>query len=476
MSADESPDRHARAADEHPRPARSRWERWGPVALFLPLALALSGLWEQTLAPFVRRDDWPYLLPAHTPGAADVLLKVREEGRWLNYAWWWAVGQHSTPMAAALTFGAAYLLLVVGLWRVVRPRGWVASTLLGLALAVSPLFVKLLYWPGTLSVGVVVAAAGIWLLPSALRSRGTTVGWVVLFTALSVPSYPPLGALLLLAAVFAMRERPWRAVLVLLGGFLVGFALGVAAIYVINWLAFREVGPEIAAWRHPNPLRSLHDLRVNGGRYARQLVTLVSDLGVSAAVGVLAWVVALVDRRVRPAALRLAAGFAVVAGIECTQTIVTGVTTAERGSLWAWLALVLPAALLSAGSSWSRRAGAACLAVLCVLGLHAWRGDVGTHQETRRSYDAIVTEALRRSGGEGGRPVAFYQDPSQRATSRGRITVGTLQMMLYDSGHVVSRWCRPAECARAVARAEDGPVLDLGGAVVIVVPKPPRLL
>ncbi len=457
-------------------PERSPWVRWSPVPVFLGLALAVSGLWTQTLHPFVRRDDWPYLLPAHTPGAADVLVKVREEGRWLNYLWWWAVGQHSGPTAAALTFGAAYLILVVGMWRVLRPRGWVGSTLLGLALAVSPIFVKLLYWPGTLSVGIVVAAAGIWLLPAALRRPGTTAAWVVLVTALSVLSYPPLGALLLLVAVCAVRERPWRAVLTVLGWYLVGFVVGVVTIYVTSWLAFRDLGPEIAAWRQPNPLRSLHDLRVNVGRYARQLLALVTDLGRPAAVGAVGWVVALVDRRVRPAALRLAAGLVVVVGIEAAQTVVTGVTTAERGSLWAWLALVLPAALLLSGSLWSRRAGVALLAALCVLGLHDWRADVGTHQATRRSYDAIVAQALQRSGGEGGRPVAFYQDPAQRSTSRGRITVGTLQVMLYDAGRVVSRWCLPAECAAAATRSGDGPVLDVGGTVVIVVPRPPRVL
>ena len=81
---------------------------------------------------------------------------------------------------------------------------------------------------------------------------------------------------------------------------------------------------------------------------------------------------------------------AVVAGLECAQTLVTGVRTNVRGSLWAWLAVVLPGALLLAGSTWSRRAGQASLLVLAVIGLLAWRSDLGVHQETDRADDDLA--------------------------------------------------------------------------------------
>ena len=93
-------------------------------------------------------------------------------------------------------------------------------------------------------------------------------------------------------------------------------------------------------------------------------------------------VLALLDPRVRPVLLKVFLAVAVVAGLECAQTLVTGVRTNVRGSLWAWLAVVLPGALLLAGSTWSRRAGQASLLVLAVIGLFAWRSDIGAHQAT----------------------------------------------------------------------------------------------
>ena len=55
-----------------------------------------TGVLAQLVSPFVRRDDWPFLLPRHAPGANDPIDKARQEGRWLSYGWWWLVGQHGT--------------------------------------------------------------------------------------------------------------------------------------------------------------------------------------------------------------------------------------------------------------------------------------------------------------------------------------------------------------------------------------------
>jgi len=178
----------------------------------------------------------------------------------------------------------------------------------------------------------------------------------------------------------------------------------------------------------------------------------------------------------RPVLLKVFLAVAVVAGLECAQTLVTGVRTNVRGSLWAWLAVVLPGALLLAGSTWSRRAGQASLLVLAVIGLFAWRSDIGAHQATKRGYDDIVASAVQSSASDPAREVVFFQDPAERRTARGQITAGTLRMMFFEEAGIVVRWCRASECTQLASRADQGPVHDLGSVTGVVVPSPPAVL
>src|SRR3954447_17941363 len=103
--------------------ARPRWRppTWAVVVLVLTAAVVLTEVYAQALAPWIRRDDWPYLLPARTPTATDVVAKNLNEGRWLNSAWWFVVGQHGTALSASLTYVTAYVVFVSGLWRLLRP-------------------------------------------------------------------------------------------------------------------------------------------------------------------------------------------------------------------------------------------------------------------------------------------------------------------------------------------------------------------
>jgi len=341
---------------------------------------------------------------------------------------------------------------------------------------VSPLWIRLIYWPGTLSASAVVAAAGVWTLPWAATRRRGLAAWVVVVAVLSVLTYPPVGGLLLIAAAVHLRNRPWKDLLLLVGGFLVGFATGVVVVSVANLVAFGSFGPEIAAWRNPNQLGSLGDLLVNARRYKRQLLGIRTTLGPAGVVGLVSAVLALLDPRVRPVLLKVFLAVAVVAGLECAQTLVTGVRTNVRGSLWAWLAVVLPGALLLAGSTWSRRAGQASLLVLAVIGLFAWRSDIGAHQATKRGYDDIVASAVQSSASDPAREVVFFQDPAERRTARGQITAGTLRMMFFEEAGVVVRWCRASECTQLASRADQGPVHDLGSVTGVVVPSPPAVL
>ncbi|WP_392544414.1 hypothetical protein [Oryzobacter telluris] len=440
----------------------------------ITVALVVSGMVAQLAAPYIRRDDWPFLLPRGTSGTADPLDKVREEGRWLGYAWWLLVGQHGTPLTAVFVLVGSYALFAVGFWRLFDSTGWVAGTLLGAALLVSPLWVRLAYWPGTLSASAVVAAAAVSTLPRAARYRWGLAVWLPVVVVLSVLTYPPVAGLLLIAAAVHLRHRAWKGTALLCLGFVGSFALAVLVSFSIDALVFGHFGVAIAAWRHPHAVTSLHDLMVNGHRYVGQVTALGRTLRWPATVGAVCAVVGLADARVRPMLLRVGVAVVLVAGLECAQTLDTGVRTAARGSLWAWPAVVVPAALLLAGRRWSRRVAAVALLCLALLGLHAWHSDLGAHQATRRAYDALVTDATRT-----GQEVVFYQAPAERRSARGRITEGTLRMMFYERAGVVVHWCSPAQCRELAALAGPrggGSVHALDGVVGVVVPSPPARL
>ena len=447
------------------------------MVAWLVAALLITTAVTQAVTPFIRHDDWTYLLPAHTEGVPDVLGRNLREGRWLNYAWWFAIGQHSTTLVASLGYTTAYAGFVAGAWRVLRlalPRlHWAVDAVLVVALFAAPLWVRLEYWPATLTPAVVIAAAGVWTLPAAARRRGWLVSWMLVATLLSVLSYPPVGAVLFLCAVVHLTHRRWRDLLLLAGAFLGGFALGVAVIDTLNWLVFGHFGLEISAWRRPNPVHGLHDLRVNAGRAARHLVSLVTVLWVPAVAGGVCVVAGLLDREVRPRLLRLLAALAVVAGLGVLQTLVIGVVADLRGELWAWFAVLLPAVLLLAGSRVSQAIGVGVLVVLAVVGVLTWRSDIAAHQETRRQYAAIVAEATRPRADGSPPEVVVYQAPAARRTLRGSTMSGIMRMMIRDELGVVPRWCRGDECTR-LALEPSRAVVDLGDGVVGVV-VPPKL-
>ncbi|HET8989019.1 MAG TPA: hypothetical protein VFN43_10945, partial [Humibacillus sp.] len=403
-------------------------------------------------------DDFTYTVPEGTTGVPNVWRRNLLEGRWLTYAWWLAIGQHGTPLTASLLYVTAYVVLVAGLWRVLHlglPHlHWGVDTLLVLSVFVSPIWVQLFYWPATLTPSTVVAALGVWLLPAAARRRRWLVVWMATASMFSVLTYAPVGAVLFLSAVVLLAERPWRELLWLTGAFLGGFALGVVIIYTLNLLAFGRFGLEIAAWRRPNPVHDLHDLRVNAGRFSRHLAALVRQLWLPALVSLAAVLAGLLDRAVRPRLLRLLFGLAVVVGIGLAQILVTGVVTATRGELWAWLAVLLPAVLLLGGSRTSRLSGLAGLIVLTVVGVLAWRGDLGAHQQTRAQYAAIVADATRPRLDGSAPKVVVYQDPALRGTVRGGTMAGIIRMMLRVELGAVPEWCADTQCAPLAEAAQ----------------------
>ena len=469
----------------------------------IAVAFLLTGAVTQALTPFIRQDDWPFLLPANTPGVLPTRYYDISEGRWLNTAWWALVGQHGTPTTAALSYAVGYALLVAGMWRVlhrsgIRPRPAV-DALLGIALYASCVWVQLLYWPGTLTPSVLMAAAALWLLPWAARSRLRLTLWLLVGEAAAVLTYPPVGVVLLVFAIVILREAPWRALLSVAVKWVAGFALGVGVAYSLNWLLNGHFGLELAAWRRANPLTSLEALRVNSGRWLAAAGTLWAAQWWAVLVGIVAIVLGWRDHAVRLRLQRLLLAFAVAYGLDAAQTLGTGVVTEARGQLWTWLVAVLPAALLLGGRGRLRagprsgsgsgpglpveRVATVLLAILAVGGVLAWRADVGEHQAVRMQYAAIAAAATAHEPGTAAPTVVVYQDPAVRETRSGRIMASTMFMALREEqGGVLPRWCRGVECLQVAMREAPGSVVHLGRVgglpevVGVVVPHPPSWL
>lgn len=475
-----------------PLPAHRRYL----VPAVIAVALLVTEHVGQALTPFIRQDDWPFLVPANTPGVTSVAEHDLYEGRWLNHLWWAVIGQHGTPTSAALTYAVGYALAVAAMWRVmhhagIRPRPLV-DAVLGLALYASAVWVQLLYWPGVLTPSVLVAAAALWTLPWAVRSRLRLALWLVVGEVCAVLTYPPVGVLFVLFAVVLLRRASWRRVLAVLAGWMASFALGVGVAYTLNWIGNDYFGIKIAPWRNPNPLTSLDALVTNTGRWAQAAGGLWGAQWWVALVALLAIGLGLRDVDVRPSMLRVLAALAVVGGLDAAQVLVTGVVTDSRGELWTWYVAVLPTALLlgerrpAPGSSAPpreprlHRVGVAALVVLAVGGVLTWRSDVGEHQATRAQYAAIAARATQ-VGPDGQRPfVVVYMDPALRHSREGGIMAGTMRMAIRaDQGGLLPEWCRPTECRQLIARAASGPVIDLGRVftrprvVGVIVPDPP---
>jgi hypothetical protein len=477
--------------------------------LLVPLVLVgcvlLTRAVTQAVTPFIRQDDWAFLLPEGSPGAVPPAYYNLSEGRWLNSAWWWLVGQHGTPTTAALTYAVGYVLLVAGMWRVlhlsgIRPRP-VVDALLGVALFASSVWVQLLYWPGALTPSVLLAAVAMWLLPWASLSRLRLALWLIGGAACAVLTYPPVGLVLLVFAVVILRAAPWRRVRFVVGGWVVGFGLGVAVAWSLNWVLNGHFGLQLASWREPNSLTSLDAFAVNAGRWLSATSSLWAGQWWVAVIALVGTVLGLRERRVRPRLERLLVAFAVAVGLDAAQTLASGLVTEARGQLWTWLAALLPVALLldrepsspaatpspasadrAASIARSRltvRVATALLVVLAVGGVLSWRADIGMHQAVRLQYAALAAAASAHEPGTAAPTVVVYQDPAIRATRSGRLMASTLFMAVRTERGSVPRWCRGEECRELAARASSGPVIHLGrvGAVPdvvgVVVPVPP---
>ncbi len=474
-------------------------ERRALIPAVLAVALLLTEGVVQAVTPFIRNDDWPFLVPAHTPGVLSPGYYDLSEGRWLNPVWWDLVGQHGNATTASLTYAAGYAALVAGMWRVIHRSGIrpapVVDVLLGIALFASAVWVQLLYWPGALTPSVLVAAAALWLLPWAARSRLRLGLWLVVGEVAAVLTYPPVGVLLLVFAVVLLREARWRKVLAVIATWVAAFALGVGVAYTLNWIVNGHFGLQLASWRQPNPLNSIQALDVNVSRWLTAAGSLWAAQWWVALVGLVGIVLGLLDADVRPRLWRLLVAFAVVCGLDLAQTIATGVVTDARGQLWTWLVAVLPVVLLL-GERWRRRSGvlvgraqpihavaAMMLGALAVGGVLTWRADIGEHQVVRSQYAAIADAATAHAPGTVPPTVVVYQDPAERHTRSGKIMASTMFWAVrQDLDGRQAHWCTVLECREQAAEVGSDSLFHLSrlgrlsDVVGIVVPTPPSWL
>ncbi|MHA3835044.1 hypothetical protein ACXR8F_04890 [Terrabacter sp. AAH1] len=478
----------------------SRVGRHLVVPLVIAVAMLVSDGIAQVVTPFIRSDDWPFLLPAQSPGVGSVLSHGFTEGRWLNTAWWAAVGQHGTPTSASVTYALGYGLFVAGTWRVLHAAGLrprlVVDILIGVALFVSAVWVELLYWPGTLTPSVLVAAAAVWTLPwvAARQHLGWLLGWLVVVEAASVLTYPPVGALMVLLAVTALKGDSWRKVMVVVGAWVTAFALGVVIACTLNYLWFGDFGLQLASWRRPHYGTSLQAMSTNFGRWASGAAQLWSGQWWAGFVAVFGALLGWHDVRIRPRLQRLLVGVAVVLALDLAQTLVTGIVTPSRGQLWSWVGALLAVVLLLLGRQrlplpWSASGlpvepvvGLA-LATLAFGGTLAWRSDVVEHQATRTEYASIAARATGHDPAAVSPTVVIFQPATNRKLAAGSITAITLRMAIREAQDgVLPRYCRGVECRLIAERLGEGSVIRLGAVgaeanvVGVVVPPPPGWL
>ena len=391
---------------------------WLVVLGALVLALVVTGRLLQVVHPFIRHDDWAFTLGRREPGSSGQFARNLYEGRWLNTVYWYVVGQRTSIVVASMVFVVSYSAFVWGFVRALAPPSRLSTFVLTFAVFVSAIWVRLIYWPGTLSASMIVAAVAVWTLPWARRRRRTLAAWLLLFVVLAVLSYPPVAALVFLTFVVTELGQSTRRLLVGAAGFVVAYGVGILVVYAFNWLAFGTFGLTISTWRRPNPLESLDDLTENLARYGTQFTSLLGVLGWAAVAAVISLVRALVDSSTRRAAVIVLGAVIVVVALEGGLTVYSGVVTGARASLWAWPAVCLPAALLLKEIRPSRIAGVVALAVIALVGTLTRRTDLGAHQQTRDQYDVIVNDTAAVVGQHPEDEVVMWLEPRWTAMAQ----------------------------------------------------------
>ncbi|WP_170324703.1 hypothetical protein [Ruegeria arenilitoris] len=321
--------------------------------------------------PFVRHDDFPALLG--TRRAA--LLKTLDEGRWLNYWWQFRPVFLPSPVHFVLylvgwsLFSAATALSLLDR----DVDGWYKG-FLAIFVALSVPAYLMSFWFNTLLPGVWVVA--LFAVAVLYLPHRTALALMVVAVPLSFMAYTTYP-FLLVTLVLLSRKAPktYKSMAITLGVFVVSLALGVLAVYSLNYIYHGVFGIPVAQWREPTEVNSFADLLANIEKQKVYLHKTLEQMGGGDAThGVViplmflaAWLALFIWNRIIAIGILAAVlvGLAPLVG----KALMSGVQVPLRTLGWVWVlfgfCIVSVAVHLSKSSD--RWLSLARIAILCVL-------------------------------------------------------------------------------------------------------------
>ncbi|AHC99639.1 hypothetical protein [Leisingera methylohalidivorans] len=325
----------------------SQWRSLPQLAVTVAAIFAillLSALF-QLPDPMIRHDDYPALL-------ADPALfysKTLTEGRWVNYLW----HLRGVVTPAWLNFLVYQLLWSIYLGCLVHnafdreAEVW-QRVMVALIAGLSLPWVLISMWFNTLIPGLAVLALYGWL---ATRLSERACRWLMLvFVPAALMSYTTYPFLILaMSLTRADAARSAKDLAGLLALFIASFALGMLAIYSLNYAEHGVFGVPMADWRNPSPATDLASVLTNSKLAAGFLENLVLKGGYSitwlallqaALLGCAVWAVL---RRDKWRALYMLSGAGLGLTLLCLQVIRSGIDMPVRsgGFLWAFGAVFI---------------------------------------------------------------------------------------------------------------------------------------
>ncbi len=369
-------------------------QKYLPAAVGIIVAILASRLFVQLSHPFISFDDWDNLLPIDEYRERFLFGRLAYEGRWLNWAVWRLGGWILTPITATLVYFGAYAAFVLRFAQRLVPGWW--GLVVAAALFVSPMVCEAGYWPAVLGPSMVVLAVAAWTLPLLNHKTGWLLGWLGVFTLLTMLSYQPATLLLFVMVVFEERHRSLRQLAALAVAFVLAWGSSIAVTFTLNWLAFGVFGLKPQLWRQPNRLEDLNTLATNLGRIGNHFTQILVILTVPVLLGLVAMAGCLAVRSLRQNTVGLVLATVVVAGLESVTTLILGYVIPFRSSMWVWVVIVMAISyLFGAGRRIIRVVAAAAAVAVAVSGSLYWGKSVATKQALLAEYDAVQSQLGR---------------------------------------------------------------------------------
>lgn len=386
------------------------------VALFLHVFLPVyAGLLIASAAnlidPMVRHDDFPALLA----DGARFYDKTLNEGRWVNYWWhlrgiaWPAWANYLLYQALWACFAAAAALNCRGrdgqLWYTIV-LGWI------IVLAPAALLISL--WYNTLILGLaLVALYAVLAERSTLQTARLMLLPFVPLTLMAYTTYP----LLLLVICLSKHDAPRGAadLTKTLSTFVLSFALGVLAIYSINWAVHGVFGVPMAAWRAASPATDVTSAVANLGQLWDFILKTAMVLAFNFPVLVvchcaaLLGALALLARHAPWEAAYLISGIVIGLALLAAQAISSGVSIPARTGIFLWVfycILIMRGAIILRGRG-RLYAPLGRIFLLAVIASYTWQSFA--HSQKYLGWQAMTRDIAGQIG-PGTKPVYIWGD------------------------------------------------------------------